>query len=179
MQQNTKNIERIIAPVEGMTCASCVTRVEKSIRKVEGVKNVSVNLATEKAMIEFETGKVDFNKISETVKDAGYKINFTSESKKAGKKDNDVTDKLRDTNKKLKNDFILALLLSIPIVILNMGALWINFKDLFSLTLDNINKILLILTTPVIFISGKRFFKIFFSNLKHFSADMNTFRVFV
>ena len=174
MQQNTKNIERIIAPVEGMTCASCVTRVEKSIRKVEGVKNVSVNLATEKAMIEFETGKVDFNKISETVKDAGYKINFTSESKKAGKKDNDVTDKLRDTNKKLKNDFILALLLSIPIVILNMGALWINFEDLFSLTLDNINKILLILTTPVIFISGKRFFKIFFSNLKHFSADMNT-----
>ena len=174
MQQNTKNIERIIAPVEGMTCASCVARVEKSIRKVEGVKNVSVNLATEKAMIEFEAGKIDLSKIAKTVEDAGYKIDFTSESKKAEKKDNDVTDKLRDTYKKLKNDFILALLLSIPIVILNMGAMWISFEDLFSLTLDDVNKILLILTTPVIFISGKRFFKIFFSNLKHFSADMNT-----
>jgi len=174
MQQNTKNIERIIAPIEGMTCASCVARVEKSIRKVEGVKNVSVNLATEKAMIEFEAGKIDLSKIAKTVEDAGYKIDFTSESKKAEKKDNDVTDKLRDTYKKLKNDFILALLLSIPIVILNMGAMWISFEDLFSLTLDDVNKILLILTTPVIFISGKRFFKIFFSNLKHFSADMNT-----
>jgi len=174
MQQNTKNIERIIAPVEGMTCASCVARVEKSIRKVEGVRNVSVNLATEKAMIEFETGKIDLSKIAKTVEDAGYKIDFTSDSKKAEKKDNDVTDKLRETNKKLKNDFILALLFSIPIVILNMGAMWISFEDLFSLTLDDVNKILLILTTPVIFISGKRFFKIFFSNLKHFSADMNT-----
>ena len=174
MQQNTKNIERIIAPIEGMTCASCIARVEKSIRKVEGVKNVSVNLATEKAMIEFEAGKIDLSKIAKTVEDAGYKIDFTSESKKAEKKDNDVTDKLRDTYKKLKNDFILALLLSIPIVILNMGAMWISFEDLFSLTLDDVNKILLILTTPVIFISGKRFFKIFFSNLKHFSADMNT-----
>ena len=174
MQQNTKNIERIIAPIEGMTCASCVARVEKSILKVDGVKNVSVNLATEKAMIEFEAGKIDLSKIAKTVEDAGYKIDFTSESKKAEKKDNDVTDKLRDTYKKLKNDFILALLLSIPIVILNMGAMWISFEDLFSLTLDDVNKILLILTTPVIFISGKRFFKIFFSNLKHFSADMNT-----
>jgi len=174
MQQNTKNIERIIAPIEGMTCASCVARVEKSILKVDGVKNVSVNLATEKVMIEFETGKIDLSKIAKTVEDAGYKIDFTSDSKKAEKKDNDVTDKLRETNKKLKNDFILALLFSIPIVILNMGAMWISFEDLFSLTLDDVNKILLILTTPVIFISGKRFFKIFFSNLKHFSADMNT-----
>jgi Cu+-exporting ATPase len=174
MQQNTKNIERIIAPVEGMTCASCVARVEKSIRKVEGVKNVSVNLATEKAMIEFEGGKIDLNKIAETVEDAGYKIDFTSELKKTGKKENDTSDKHLEANKKLKNDFILALLLSIPIVILNMGAMWINFEDLFALSVDDINKILLILTTPVIFISGKRFFKIFFSNLKHFSADMNT-----
>src|SRR3990170_4348882 len=174
MQQNTKNIERIIAPIEGMTCASCVARVEKSIRKVEGVKNVSVNLATEKAMIEFEAGKIDLSKIAKTVEDAGYKIDFTSESKKAEKKDNDVTDKLRDTYKKLKNDFILALVLSIPILILNMGAMWIDFENLFSLTIDDFNKILLILTTPVIFISGKRFFKIFFSNLTHFSADMNT-----
>src|SRR4030065_950806 len=100
MQQNTKNIERIIAPVEGMTCASCVARVEKSIRKVEGVRNVSVNLATEKAMIEFETGKIDLDKISTTVEDAGYKIDFTSELKKAGEKENDVTDKLLDINKK-------------------------------------------------------------------------------
>lgn len=172
MQNNIKNIERIIAPVEGMTCASCVARVEKSILKVEGVKNVSVNLATEKAMIEFDSSKIDLNKIAETVEDAGYKIDFSSLADKAGKKE--ISESIPDKNKKLKNDFLLALLLSIPIVILNMGTMWIDFEDLFTLTPDDINKILLILTTPVILISGKRFFKIFFSNLKHFSADMNT-----
>ena len=174
MAEDIKHIERIIAPVEGMTCASCVARVEKSILKVEGVKNVSVNLATEKAMFEIETGKVNLDKIAETVEAAGYKIDFSSQSKKLSDKASDATDKLHDSNKKLKNDFILALVLSIPIVILNMGSMWINFENLFSLKMDDVNKILLILTTPVIFISGKRFFKIFFSNLKHFSADMNT-----
>ena len=174
MTTDTKNIERIIAPIEGMTCASCVARVEKSIRKVEGVKNVSVNLATEKAMIEFETGEIDFNKIADTVEDAGYKIDFSSQAENAGKKEKEDISKNSDTNKKLKYDFILALLLSIPIVIFNMGLMWKNFGNFFTLTMEDINKILLILTTPVIFISGKRFFKIFFSNLKHFSADMNT-----
>jgi cation transport ATPase len=174
MQKDSKNIERIIAPVEGMTCASCVARVEKSILKVEGVKNVSVNLATEKAMFEIEFGKVNLNKIAETVEAAGYKIDFSLQSGKEFNKENVDSDKVTDTNKRLQNDFILAILLSIPIVILNMGSMWIDFKNLFSLAISDINKILLILTTPVIFISGKRFFKIFFSNLKHFSADMNT-----
>ena len=174
MEEDIKNIERIIAPVEGMTCASCVARVEKSILKVEGVKNVSVNLATEKAMFEIETGKVNLDKIAETVEAAGYKIDFSSQSKKLSTKGSDTTYRLHDTNKKLKNDFILALVFSIPIIILNMGSMWINFEKLLPLEMDDINKILLILTTPVIFISGKRFFKIFFSNLKHFTADMNT-----
>ena len=174
MTKDKKNIERIIAPVEGMTCASCVARVEKSIRKIEGIKNVSVNLATEKAMIEYETGMVDLQKVAENIEDAGYKIDFSAQKKEAGKIGNEVSDKISNTNKKLKNEFILALLLSIPIVILNMGSMWINFEKVLNVTVYDINKILLLLTTPVIFISGKRFFKIFFSNLKHFSADMNT-----
>ena len=46
-QSQILNLEKISAPVEGMTCASCVARVEKSISKIQGVKNVSVILATE------------------------------------------------------------------------------------------------------------------------------------
>ena len=64
MIKETHNIKRIIVPIEGMTCASCVARVEKSISKVAGVKNVSVNLATEKAMIEFEHDKVELDKLT-------------------------------------------------------------------------------------------------------------------
>ena len=46
--------QKISAPVSGMTCASCVARVEKSISRIEGIKNVSVNLATEKANFEID-----------------------------------------------------------------------------------------------------------------------------
>jgi Cu+-exporting ATPase len=174
MPENKKHIERIIAPVEGMTCASCVARVEKSIRKVEGVKNVSVNLATENAMIEFESDKIDFNKIAESVTDAGYKINLSSQAGKTSQKKTSDSDRISDAAKKLQKDFLFALMLSIPILVINMGSMWINLKSLLSITTEDVNKILLILTTPVIFISGKRFFKIFFTNLKHFSADMNS-----
>jgi Cu+-exporting ATPase len=55
-----------------------------------------------------------------------------------------------------------------------MGMMLPGFHHLFPLSMDYLNKILLLLTTPVIFISGKRFFKIFLNNLKHFTADMNS-----
>jgi copper chaperone CopZ len=56
--------EKISLPVEGMTCASCVARVEKAITKFDGVTNVNVNLATEKVTLDYEPSKVDLNEIS-------------------------------------------------------------------------------------------------------------------
>ena len=47
---------RIVLNIDGMTCASCVGRVEKVLKKIAGVENVSVNLATEKAVVEVVTG---------------------------------------------------------------------------------------------------------------------------
>ncbi|MCK7520165.1 MAG: hypothetical protein MZV64_21950 [Ignavibacteriales bacterium] len=76
--------------------------------------------------------------------------------------------------KELKSDLIFAVVLTIPIAIINMGMMWESFflNNFFSV--EQINKILLLLTTPVLFVSGKRFYKIFWNNLKHFSADMNS-----
>jgi Cu+-exporting ATPase len=165
---NLNNIQKIIAPVEGMTCASCVARVEKTLLKVPGVKSVSVNLATEKAMIEYDAEELIFNKAVEAVESAGYKIDLSTQSKKA------VVEKDSSLKDNLPRDFTLAFVLTIPIMFLNMGMMWEGFHKIFPLQTDDINKILLVLTTPVMFISGRRFFKVFFSNLKHFTADMNT-----
>lgn len=57
--------------IEGMTCASCVSRVEKAIRAVPGVASASVNLATERARIEL-SGPTDIRQIAEAVRKAGY-----------------------------------------------------------------------------------------------------------
>ena len=164
-------LEKAAFPVEGMTCASCVARVEKSIRKIEGIKNVSVNLATEKATFEFEPGKVDINDVASIVEDAGYKMDVSSLKEKAEKDNDDGTSAYHRT---LQKELLFAVILTIPILVLSMGSLWSSFHELVPLSADYLNKLLLILTTPIVFISGKRFYKIFWNNLKHFTADMNS-----
>jgi len=170
---NKITTEKISLPVEGMNCASCVARVEKAVSKFEGVSAVNVNLATEKVSLEYDPSIVDLNKLASTVEDIGYKLDLSvlqKEKNFSEEKSDNV-----DTNlKELKSDLIFAIALTIPITIINMGMMWKGFflNDLFSV--EQINKILLLLTTPVLFVSGKRFYKIFWNNLKHFSADMNS-----
>lgn len=168
-----RGIQKISLPVEGMTCASCVARVEKAIKKVEGVGEVSVNLATEKATFEIDLAKTDYKIIVEKIEAAGYKVDASALTKK---KETAVGEKKDKTNfdTQLQREFIFAVILTIPILILNMSTMWESFHMIVPLSMDYLNKILLILTTPVVFISGKRFYRIFWNNLKHFSADMNS-----
>jgi Cu+-exporting ATPase len=59
-------------PVEGMTCASCVNRIERYLRKVDGVVEANVNLATETAAVRFDPGRVDLDVLRSAVEAAGY-----------------------------------------------------------------------------------------------------------
>lgn len=69
--------EWLVLPTEGMTCASCVGRVEQAIRKVPGVTDVSVNLATEKAEVTFGRGTSDAAGVADAVFKAGYMLGST------------------------------------------------------------------------------------------------------
>ncbi len=168
-------LQKISAPVNGMTCASCVARVEKSIGKIEGVKQVSVNLATEKATFEIDETLASLSQVEKAVEDAGYKIDFSllrkDENKTGVKSQNKVVDEYYN---ELRKDFLIAAILTIPIFIISMGMMWENFHTVFALSNEVINKILFILTIPVVFIPGRRFYKIFINNLKHRTADMNS-----
>jgi len=59
-------------PVQGMTCASCIVRVEKAIRGVEGVTAANVNLATERASVSFGSADADPQAVVEAIRDIGY-----------------------------------------------------------------------------------------------------------
>jgi Cu+-exporting ATPase len=169
----TIKVEKLSLPVEGMTCASCVSRVEKTISKFEGIKSVNVNLANEKASFEYDPNLVDLKKLAQTIEDAGYKLDLSSLEKKSsieGKSEFKEDSHLKE----LQKDLIFAAILTIPILIINMGIMWNNFFLKNYLSIDQLNKILLVMATPVVFISGKRFYKIFWNNLKHFTADMNS-----
>src|ERR1051326_7468639 len=64
----------ISIPVTGMTCASCVRRIEKALNRVQGVQEASVNLATEKARVLYDPAVADFTALSAAVEKAGYGV---------------------------------------------------------------------------------------------------------
>lgn len=160
-------------PVEGMTCASCVTRVENIVSKFDGVKNVSVNLATERVHFETENDKIDLNKISRAVHEYGYELKIDKHQKEKDEHDHLNIESDENYNN-LKKEFWFALILTVPIFLISMLMDYNFFHSIWPFGHDVTRKILLVLTTPVIFISGKRFYKIFWNNLKHFSAEMNS-----
>ena len=61
-------------PVTGMTCASCVNRVEKAISKVAGVERAAVNLATERATVSYDPAATNVSEIAHAVERAGYGV---------------------------------------------------------------------------------------------------------
>src|SRR3989338_10526491 len=67
-------IKKIILPIKGMHCASCAVNIEKSLKKVPGVKGANVNYASEKASVEFDAEKASESDLEKAVEDAGYEV---------------------------------------------------------------------------------------------------------
>ena len=90
----------VTIPVTGMTCASCVRRVERTLEKVPGVLKTSVNLANEKATVGYLTGEVELRDLEKAVEGAGYGVVRGEESIGVDSHEREY--------KELKADFILA-----------------------------------------------------------------------
>ena len=67
-------VRRIVLPIGGMTCAACVRHVERALRGVEGVLSANVNLATERATVEYVSGVADVEALKRAVSEAGYEV---------------------------------------------------------------------------------------------------------
>ncbi|MFA6467832.1 MAG: heavy metal translocating P-type ATPase [Bacteroidota bacterium] len=161
-------IQTITLPVEGMTCASCVARVEKVLLKVEGVEKATVNLATEKATVKFDPTVVSTDLLAAAVEEAGYTLvveNVTEASESTASS---------DSYTKLKKEFSVSALIALPVMILSMISMTEWFMDISPLGMDEINKLMFLGTTTIMIVSGKRFFSTAWKLAKHFDADMNT-----
>jgi Cu+-exporting ATPase len=168
-------------PISGMTCASCVARVEKTLKSIDGIDNISVNLASEKAAFTlFENSNSDENSqlesIAEKLEEAGYTLHLPNLAKTNSNEA--IIDHRKIEYEKLKSDFYFSLYFSIPIMIISMlimneGILKFAENNL-NLSLDYISKILLILSTVIIFSPGKRFFKVAWKLAIKAQSDMNT-----
>src|SRR3989344_4680669 len=67
-------MKKDIIKISGMHCASCANRIEKSLKKVKGVKEASVNFASEKAMVEYDESKTSRKALEQTIEKTGYKV---------------------------------------------------------------------------------------------------------
>ena len=172
----TGNIKTLTLPVEGMTCASCVARVEKTLKKVDGVGIVNVNLATEKVNLEFDESKTDLSTLAKIVNEAGYRLDISKSSNDEKTDVNDIPENLEEKESyiSLKREFIFSAVLTIPIMLISMLSMTSWFHQMVPLSMEYVNRVLFLATTFVMFISGKRFFSVAWQLLKHFSADMNT-----
>ncbi len=160
-------IQTLTLPVEGMTCASCVARVEKVLTRIDGVENTTVNLATEKATIKFDPSKVTPEQFAKVVEEAGYKLVIANI-----KPSDDL--KSSDGYTKLKKEFIISVIFAFPVIVLSMIGMTDWFLEISPLSMDAVNKLLFLGATVVMVVSGKRFFTIAWKLAKHFEADMNT-----
>ena len=169
-------VQKLTLPVEGMTCASCVTRVEKSLRSVDGVIDASVNLATDRATVSYLPTKTSVPDLKRVVEQAGYTLVTDTMGDVPEERENSLHE---EAYRKLRREFIVALMLTIPISIISMFGMeeWVPGVSSFIVSLlphTIMNQVLFLLTVPVLFWSGRRFFTGFYKTLKHFTADMNT-----
>jgi Cu+-exporting ATPase len=168
VDQKQKNKIKLTLPVQGMTCASCVLRVENALKKVEGVEQATVNLATESATVEFEPAMVSVEILKRAVADAGYKIVDAVDEFDSLKAQSQLWEKDYHS---LKSRFVLAVFLTVLIMIGSLPEIF-KFVSLVPVFIRNI--ILMLLTAPVMFYAGRNFFVGFWRVTRHGTADMNT-----
>jgi P-type Cu+ transporter len=175
MTKNPVPIIKLTLPVEGMTCASCVARVEKTLKKIDGVEIANVNLATEAVAVTFDPSKTNLDALVKAVDGAGYKLVLPRNPSVIPSEGSSVhTLRHSEGYSKLKREFFFSLALAVPIMLINMISMTSWFMSNIPLTMDEVNKVLLILTTPVMIVSGRRFFDPAWRLAKQFSSDMNT-----
>jgi len=70
----TKNISEITLPINGMTCASCVSHVESALKELPGTSNVLINLGTNKASLSYDPQRIKLDDMRRAVEDVGYSV---------------------------------------------------------------------------------------------------------
>jgi Cu+-exporting ATPase len=159
--------------IEGMTCASCVSRVEKALKAVPGVADAAVNLATEKATVRLLSGTVDMSALEAAVRGAGYELRKTRAAEASAEQEDHRATELRS----LRYAVTIAALMTLPLFLVEMGSHFIpGVHELIMGTIGMRNNLYLqfSLATFVLFGPGLRFFRKGVPNLLRWTPDMNS-----
>jgi len=161
-----KPLQTTIA-VGGMTCAACVRRVETALKGVEGVADVAVNLATGRATVTHEEHWGGVNSLEKVISDQGYEylvvLKETQEDPMTAAREKEIED--------LKRRFIVGAVLSVFIFI---GSMQHWFPFLSAVPRAMVLYVTFVLTIPVVFWVGSRFYTGAIKAARQGTTDMNT-----
>ena len=153
----TAVLEQVELPIQGMTCASCASRIERKLNELDGV-TATVNYATEKARVDFDPGSVSPEELLAAVEAVGYTATLPTEESHG-------VDEPAHETRRLRTRLIVSALLSVPILLMSMVP---------RLQFDNWQWLTLQLATPVVLWGAWPFHRAAWANLKHGAATMDT-----
>ncbi|WP_026175022.1 heavy metal translocating P-type ATPase [Thermus igniterrae] len=146
-------VARAEIPVRGMTCAACVARVERALQRLPGVLAASVNLATEKAFVEYLPDTVSLARLRQAIREAGYEpLEAQEEAPRA--------------EPLYRKDLLLALPFALLTLLLAMGPM--------LLPLPHLPPILQAATALPVLYAGRRFFRQAWAEVRHRALGMST-----
>jgi copper-(or silver)-translocating P-type ATPase len=153
-----KNINKVIYPVSGLSCAGCAAGVQKLLREQRGVISADVNFATKSASIEFDPTETNPENLRQAVHDLGYELLMSTE------KEDQKAQELKAYGK-LKSKTIIALVSAAIVMVLSMTPMMHHKAS---------GWMMLVLSSFVLFFCGSRFFTGALKQLKHRSSNMDT-----
>lgn len=173
MSEQSEQTERATYAVTGMTCATCALRIEKGLKNVPGVNQASVNLATEKATIQYVPGVIEEGRFERLIRDLGYDAVLESAQDTGSGLFADSSDQEKELRRreirKLRLSFIVSAALSFPLLV----AMFAGLFRIEALVFLHSPIVQLALATPVQFLIGSRFYRHAFKSIRSGSPSMD------
>ncbi|RBQ29516.1 heavy metal translocating P-type ATPase [Aliarcobacter vitoriensis] len=161
--------------IKGMTCSACSNAVDKSVKKLEGIKDINVNLLSNSMLVSYDENVLDYEKIIKTVEDAGYSASLVS---KDNSKKNDIAKEniAQIEIDELKQRLIISLIFAIPLFYVSMGHMLNWYLPSFFHGVENAITFAFtqfLLSLPIVVIN-KKFYKVGFKTLFKGSPNMDS-----
>lgn len=166
-------MEKVVYEVTGMTCSSCVASVENSVKKLEGVDNVSVSLLTNSMIVEFDESKLSSSKIIDAVVDDGF---LASEKNATSKKSVPTENVIEKEIKDMRMRLIVSLAFMLPLMYVAMGEM-INLPvpQFIAGPINALNMAFtqFLLVLPIVYVNRK-YFQVGFKTLFRRKPNMDS-----
>ena len=159
-------------PIEGMTCGSCVNRIERFLRATDGVEDATVNLATEIATIRYLPDVADRDRFVAAVEAAGYDVREVPSQQREAQASIAEAAAAEDARRDRESAQLLRQ--SITSIAVALGIMVAMFLPQTRVPMETINWIALVPATVIQFVAGGRFYRAAWRALRHGTANMDT-----